>query len=217
MGRPHVILNAGMTLDGKIASITRNAEISCSEDLERVHKIRKNVDAIMVGIGTILDDDPRLTVHKIPGKSDDNPLRVVADSSARTPLDARVLNSDAKTIIAVSEAAEKDTVAKLEEKANVFACGEGIVDLECLMEELSGRGIKTLLLEGGATLNWGMFEKGLIDEVRVAVSPRIVGGKDALSLVEGAGFEMIAEGVKLELLKHYTLGSDLILEYEVMR
>jgi 2,5-diamino-6-(ribosylamino)-4(3H)-pyrimidinone 5'-phosphate reductase len=217
MKRPHIILNAGMTLDGKIASITRNAEISCIEDLERVHEIRKNVDAIMVGIGTILDDDPRLTVHKIPGKRDDNPLRVVVDSKARTPLDARVLNGDAKTLIAVSDAAEKDRIAKLEEKAGVFACGEGIVDLACLMEELSRKGVETLLLEGGATLNWGMLEKGLVDEVRVAISPRIVGGRDALSLVEGAGFEMIAEGVNLKLLKHYTLGSDLILEYEVKR
>jgi 2,5-diamino-6-(ribosylamino)-4(3H)-pyrimidinone 5'-phosphate reductase len=206
-----------MTLDGKIASKTRNAEISCKEDLERVHEIRKSVDAIMVGIGTVLDDDPRLTVHKIPGRREDNPLRVVVDSNARTPLDARVLNEDAETVIAVSEAAEKDKVGLLEERADVFVCGESKVDLTCLTEELCERGIKTLLLEGGATLNWGMFEEGLVDEVYVALSPTIVGGKDALSLVEGAGFEKIREGVKLKLLKHYRLGRDLILEYEVKR
>ncbi len=217
MKRPHVVLNAGMTLDGKIASKTRNAEISCEKDLERVHQIRKGVDAIMVGIGTILDDDPRLTVHKIPGKKDDNPLRVVVDSKGRTPLDARVLNDDARTLIAVSKSAPVDNVNKIKGKADVFVCGKSKVDLVCLMEELYRRGVKTLLLEGGATLNWGMFEEGLVDEVSVAVSPVIVGGKDALSLVEGAGFEMIKEGVKLKLKKHYQLGSDLILEYEVKK
>jgi 2,5-diamino-6-(ribosylamino)-4(3H)-pyrimidinone 5'-phosphate reductase len=217
MKRPHVVLNAGMTLDGKIASKTRNAEISCAEDLERVHEIRKSVDAIMVGIGTILDDDPRLTVHKIPGKKEDNPLRVVVDSNARTPLDSRVLNDDARTTVAVSMAAPDDKIKEIKERAEVVVCGEKKVDLSCLMDELYKKGINTLLLEGGATLNWGMFEEDLVDEVYVAISPTIVGGKDALSLVEGAGFEKIKEGVKLKLKKHYTLGSDLILEYEVKR
>lgn len=217
MKRPRVVLNAGMTLDGKIASKSRDVEISCKEDLERVHEIRKGTDAIMVGIGTILDDDPRLTVHKVPGKRDDNPLRVVADSTARTPPDARVLNEDAKTVIAVSEAAPKDRVSWLEKKAEIIVCGESKVDLECLMKRLYGMGVKTLLLEGGGNLNWGMLERDLIDEVKVAISPRIVGGKDALTLVEGEGFERIREGVKLKLKKHYQLGRDLILEYEVLR
>jgi 2,5-diamino-6-(ribosylamino)-4(3H)-pyrimidinone 5'-phosphate reductase len=217
MKRPHVLLNAGMTLDGKIASITRNAEISCAEDLERVHEIRKSVDAIMVGIGTILDDDPRLTVHKIPGKKEDNPLRVVVDSTARTPLDARVLNDDARTIVAVSRAGPYDKIKKIKEMAEVIVCGENKVDLLCLMDELYKKGVSTLLLEGGATLNWGMFKEGLIDRAHIAISPTIVGGKDALSLVEGEGFEKIKEGVALKLKKHYTLGSDLILEYEVKR
>jgi 2,5-diamino-6-(ribosylamino)-4(3H)-pyrimidinone 5'-phosphate reductase len=109
-----------MTLDGKIASKSRDVEISCKEDLERVHEIRKGVDAIMVGINTVLEDDPRLTVHKIPGKREDNPLRVVVDSTARTPLDARVLSEEAKTVIGVSEAAENDRIAGLEKKADVF-------------------------------------------------------------------------------------------------
>ncbi len=217
MKRPHVVLNAGMTLDGKIASKSRDVEISCKEDLERVHEIRKGVDAIMVGINTVLDDDPRLTVHKIPGGKEDNPLRVVVDSTARTPLDARVLSEEAKTVIGVSEAAERDRIAGLEKKADVFVCGESKVDLKCLMEELYKRGVKTLLLEGGGTLNWGMLEMGLVDVVEVAISPTIVGGKDALTLVEGEGFDKISEGVKLKLKRHYPLGRDLILEYEVLR
>ncbi len=209
-------MNAGMTLDGKIASKTRDVKISCKEDLERVHEIRKGVDAIMVGIGTVLDDDPRLTVHKIPGTEKDNPLRIVVDSRARTPIDSRVLSGEAKTIIAVSSCAEDGKVAELRKRADVVVCGEGPVDLGCLMEELRGRGVETLLLEGGSTLNWGMLEKGLVDEVKVAISPRIVGGNDALSLVEGKGFDKISDGVELKLRKHYQLGRDMILEYEVL-
>ena len=100
--KPYVILNAAMTLDGKIATKTGSSEISGREDLERVHEIRKEVDGIMVGIGTVLADDPRLTVHKINAKKEDNPVRVVVDNKARTPLDFRILNDDAETVIAVS-------------------------------------------------------------------------------------------------------------------
>jgi len=96
--RPHVILNAAMTLDGKIATLTGSSEISGPQDLKRVHQIRKENDAIMVGINTILVDDPRLTVHKISSTKSDNPTRVVVDSQARTPLDARIM-SDMNLII----------------------------------------------------------------------------------------------------------------------
>ena len=93
--KPYVILNAAMTLDGKIATKTGSSEISGPEDLERVHEIRKKADGIMVGIGTVLADDPRLTVHKIPSSKSDNPIRVVVDNKARTPIDFRILNDTA--------------------------------------------------------------------------------------------------------------------------
>ena len=98
--RPYVILNAAMTLDGKIATQTGSSNISGEEDLKRVHELRKECDAIMVGIGTVLADDPRLTVHKVDANPDDNPVRVVVDSKCRTPIAARITNKDAKTIIA---------------------------------------------------------------------------------------------------------------------
>ena len=100
--KPYIILNGAMTLDGKIASRTGNTEISGEEDLIRVHKIRKEVDAILVGIGTILSDNPRLTAYRVSSDKKDNPIRIVVDNKARTPLDYKVLNDDAKTIIAVS-------------------------------------------------------------------------------------------------------------------
>ena len=101
--KPYVISNVGMSLDGKLATIENDSRISGDEDLKRVHQIRKSVDGIMVGIGTVLKDDPRLTVHKINSKKEDNPIRIVVDSNLRIPLNSRVLNDDATTIIATTE------------------------------------------------------------------------------------------------------------------
>ena len=214
--RPHVILNAGVTADGKIATRTGDSAISSKEDLERVHRIRESVDSIMVGIGTVLLDDPRLSIHKIASDAE-NPIRVVADSRARIPLTARMFNEKGTTIIAVSAKADKERVRKIEERAEIYVCGAERVDLKCLMRKLYRRGVRTLLLEGGGNLNYGMLRSGLVDEVRFAIAPRLVGGRGAVSLVEGQGFPTVAEGVELELLKHYSLGRDLILEYRVVR
>ncbi len=98
--KPYVILSAAMTLDGKIATATGSSNISGPEDLKRVHELRRECDGIMVGIGTVLADDPRLTVHKVDANPEDNPVRVVVDSRCRTPIAARITNKDAKTIIA---------------------------------------------------------------------------------------------------------------------
>ena len=215
--KPHVILNAAMTLDGKIATRTGSSEISGKEDLIRVHKLRKDMDAIMVGINTLLADDPRLTVHKIEADPEDNPVRIVVDSKARTPLNFRILNNDAPTIIATTENADPEKIEALEKKATVFKCGKDRVDLKSLMNELSKTGIKTLMLEGGSTLNYSMLENGLVDEVRVCVAPMIAGGSQAKTLVDGKGIDKMKDAVKLKLKKSYSLGEDLILEYDVIK
>ncbi len=213
--RPWVLLNAGITLDGKIATRRGDSRISCPEDLRRVHGLRSEVDGIMVGINTALIDDPKLTAHKI--RRGRNPVRVVVDSRARIPPTAQVFKGDAETVIAVAERAPAEKVREIRERAEVIVCGKDRVDLRCLMRELYARGIRKLLLEGGGTLNWSMLKEGLVDEVRVAVAPRLVGGRDAVTLVEGKGYARIDEGVKLRLKKSYPLGEDLILEYEVVR
>ena len=100
--KPYIILNGAMTLDGKIATKIGNSQISGQEDLLRVHQIRKDVDAIMVGIGTILTDNPRLTAYRVSLNKEDNPIRIVVDNKARTPLNYKILNDESKTIIAVS-------------------------------------------------------------------------------------------------------------------
>lgn len=216
--KPYVILNSAMTLDGKIATKTGSTEISGSEDLLRVHKLRKELDAIMVGINTVLADNPRLTIHKIPSEKSDNPLRIVVDSKARTPLNARVLNDEASTLIAVSAKASSGKIQALKEEGvnvEVVLCGEDQVNLPLLMNELAQRGVKSLMLEGGSTLNYSMLHEGLVDEVRVCIAPMIVGGVKAKTLVGGEGVDYMKEAFKLELKKYSMLGKDLILEYTV--
>ncbi len=221
--RPYVILNAAMTLDGKIATQSGSSNISGEEDLKRVHEIRKECDAIMVGIGTVLADDPRLTVHKINAMPEDNPIRVVVDSKCRTPIDARITNSDAKTIIACANQYKDDFInsEKYEtfKKRGVkfFWSGDKKVDLSLLMSYLHEEGVDKLMLEGGSTLNFSMIKSGLIDEISICVAPMVVGGANAKTFFDGEGFDTMDESVKLELADSYSLGKDLILKYKVLK
>lgn len=214
--KPYVILNSAMTLDGKIATKKGSSEISGKEDLIRVHELRREVDAIMVGINTVLMDDPKLTVHKIPANRDDNPLRVVVDSKGRTPLSSRILNSEASTLVAVSELADSKRVKELKRKAEVLVCGKNLVDLDALMQNLASKGVKKLMLEGGSTLNYSMLIGGFVSEIRVCIAPMIAGGRDAKTLADGDGVDFMKDAVKLKIKKGYKLGEDLIVEYQVI-
>ena len=219
--KPYVILNAAMTLDGKIATETGSSNISGKEDLIRVHELRKEVDAIMVGINTVIADDPRLTVHKIESKKEDNPIRVVVDGKGRIPIESRITNDDAPTIIAVSDDYKSDLTASdkyhvLKNKGvDFFFAGENQVDLVKLMNYLYEKGVKTLMLEGGSTLNFSMIKDGLIDEIRICVASMVVGGVNAISLFGGDGFMTMDESVKLELVDSFSCGKDLVLKYKV--
>ncbi|MGZ4857155.1 MAG: 2,5-diamino-6-(ribosylamino)-4(3H)-pyrimidinone 5'-phosphate reductase [Methanobacteriaceae archaeon] len=214
--KPQVLLNAAMTVDGKIATRTGSSEISGKEDLLMVHKIRKEMDAIMVGIKTVLADDPRLTVHKITAEPEVNPIRIVVDSQGRTPIKARVLNDDARTIVVVSDNASQKKIKHLQERAEVIFCGQKKIDLSRLMEKLCDIGIKTLMLEGGSTLNYSMLREGLVNEIRVCIAPMIAGGIQAKSLVGGEGVDYMKDAFRLKFKKSYTLGEDLIVEYKVL-
>lgn len=219
--KPYVILNAAMTLDGKIATKTGSSNISGKEDLIRVHKLRKEVDGIMVGINTVIVDNPRLTIHKIEEDSSKNPIRVVVDSKGRTPLASRVVNNEAPTIIAVANNYKNDLILTdrwsiLEKKAEFYFNGDKEVDLNDLLNYLYDKGIKTLMVEGGSTLNFSLLKEGLIDEIRVCVAPMVVGGIEAKSLFGGDGFDTMDEAVKLELFDYFSLGKDLILQYKVV-
>ena len=214
--KPQVILNAAMTLDGKIATRTGSSDISGKEDLLMVHRLRKEMDAIMVGINTVVADDPRLTVHKIPEKPEKNPIRVIVDSQGRTPIKARILNDEALTIVVVSDNASPEKIKHLRERAEVMVCGNKKVDLTSLMEKLGEIGIKTLMLEGGSTLNYSMLKDGLVNEIRLCIAPMIAGGIQAKSLVGGEGVDYMKDAFRLKFKKSYTLGEDFIVEYKVV-
>jgi 2,5-diamino-6-(ribosylamino)-4(3H)-pyrimidinone 5'-phosphate reductase len=208
--RPFVIVNCAMTPDGKIAGRSRRqVRISSQEDMERVQSLRASSDAILVGIGTILADDPHLTVKGIgPEKI---PLRVVLDSKGRTPEGARVLDSRAPTLIVTAEECSKTW-----EGAETFRCGGGRVDLQILLRELHRRGVKSVLVEGGGEVIWSFFSGGFVDRYCVFVGNMIIGGRVSPTPVDGEGFPD-DKTIPLRLIEVTRLGSGVLLSYEVVR
>ncbi|MDO9097344.1 MAG: 2,5-diamino-6-(ribosylamino)-4(3H)-pyrimidinone 5'-phosphate reductase, partial [Candidatus Methanoperedens sp.] len=204
--RPFVFINAAMSADGKIATRERKqTRISGSLDFDRMDELRASSDAVMVGIGTVLSDNPSLTVksrerrekRRRDGK-DETPVRIVVDSLARTPVDADIFKKgDGKRIIAVSQSAPHEKVKQLGKYAEIIPVGERTVDMEKLLQELKARGINRLMVEGGATLNWGLISAGLVDEIYTFIGNIIIGGKNAPTLVDGDG--RTCEFCKLEL------------------
>jgi 2,5-diamino-6-(ribosylamino)-4(3H)-pyrimidinone 5'-phosphate reductase len=194
--RPFVFINAAMSADGKIATIERRqTRISGSFDFDRMDELRATSDAIMVGIGTVLSDNPSLTVKspqrrekRRAGERDENPVRIVVDSLARTPIDADIFKKgDGKRMIAVSESAPQERVKELAKHAEIITAGETNVELKRLLTELKAHSINRLMVEGGATLNWGLISQGLVDEIYTFIGNIIIGGRTAPTLVDGEG------------------------------
>ncbi|MDP2840827.1 MAG: 2,5-diamino-6-(ribosylamino)-4(3H)-pyrimidinone 5'-phosphate reductase, partial [Candidatus Methanoperedens sp.] len=194
--RPFVFINAAMSADGKIATRERKqTRISGSLDFDRMDELRASSDAVMVGIGTVLSDNPSLTVKSRERREkrrrdgrDENSVRIVVDSLARTPIDADIFKKgDGERIIAVSQSAPPEKVKQLAKHAEIISVGGKTVDLENLLPELKARGINRLMVEGGATLNWGLISAGLVDEIYTFIGNIIIGGKNAPTLVDGDG------------------------------
>ncbi len=208
--RPRVIVNAAMSVDGKIALVGgRRIKISDEEDFRRVHHLRASVDAILVGINTIIKDDPKLTVKEKFVPDAKNPVRIVLDSKLRIPENARVLNDMAPTIIATTKDAPPRDL-----NAEIIRCGYNLVDLHCLMEELWRRGIRSVMVEGGSTVISSFLREGLVDELNVFVGSMII-GVDAPTLVSGKGARFAEETIKLKLLECKPLGYGVLLRYGV--
>lgn len=204
--RPFVHVNCAMTADGKLAGRSRRQiRISSPEDLSRVRALRMESDAIMVGIGTVLSDDPHLTVKG----AKTNPIRIVLDSSGRTPDNAKILDGRAPTIIATSEECERSW-----KNVEVIRIGKKRVDLERLLEILYERGIRKLMVEGGGELLWSFFRKGLVDRYTVFIGSMIAGGRTSPTPVDGEGFDD-DEILRLRLIECEKLGEGVLLTYEV--
>ena len=190
-----------MTVDGKIATIRGNSTVSSMDDLRRVHSIRSSVDGIVVGISTVLMDNPRLTARlaKICRKE---PARVIIDSTARIPLDSRILKTAdrIKTIIAVTTRANTSRIKKIQNTgAMVITAGTEYVNLKMVFALLKKLGFKKILVEGGGEINWSILKLGIANELIVTIAPRIVGGRSAITIVEGDGYSKMSEGIRLKL------------------
>ena len=208
-----VIVNCAMSADGKIALKTRRqTKISNEEDRRRVHRLRNSCDAILVGIGTVLRDDPTLTVSAKYVKRPRHPIRIVLDSTGRTPKDAMVLDGTSKTIVVTNEHCRKTF-----RNADVIRCGKRFVDLGKLLNILEKRGIQKLLVEGGSRVIWSFLKSRLADEVRLFIGSMVIGGDKAPTPAGGEGAESEKTIVELRLKSSEVIGDGILLTYEVVK
>jgi 2,5-diamino-6-(ribosylamino)-4(3H)-pyrimidinone 5'-phosphate reductase len=211
--RPHIILSAAISIDGKISTRSGDSKLSSQKDKIRLHKLRSKVDAILVGKNTIYRDDPLLTVRYSTGK---NPIRIVLDSKGAISRNSKILQTSHKipTIIAVSKKINKQNLQKLKKfPIEIIMIGEKLVDIKSLMKNLNQRKINTLLVEGGGTVNWQFIQKNLFDEILITIAPCVVGGTNAITLVEGKGFDKIVKSPKLRLNTIKRIENHLVLHY----
>ncbi len=210
--RPFVTLKTAMTLDGKIASHTGASQwITGAAARARVHAYRNEYDAILVGIGTVLADDPSLTTRLEHGTGK-NPLRIVLDSEARTPLDAKlVADGAAPTIIVVSERADHRRVNLLRAcGAEVVTLGTQRVDIAALLDYLGAREITSLFVEGGAAVNWSLLAGGSVDKVHAFIAPMLMGGAEAKTPIGGTGFDSPQTAFRLHDMTVEQVGTDIL-------
>jgi len=222
--RPYVVVNVAMSADGKLSTCERRqVKISGAQDFNRVDRLKAGSDAVMVGIGTVLADDPSLTVkgeecrqHRINRGVCEHPARIVVDSRARIPLDASILHKGSGLrIVAVSEKAEPEKIAQLKHLATVIIAGENEVDLTALMDRLGTMGIRQLMLEGGGELIAGMIRAGLVHEIYTFIGNLIIGGRDAPTLADGEGFVTEDEFTRLTLIEARQIGNGILLHWKV--
>ena len=221
-GLPFVRLKMAMTLDGKIATNTGESRWITGEAAGRyVHRLRAKADAVVVGIGTILKDNPRLTARSASGvQMRRQPDRVVVDSMARTPPDAAIFDAPGKVIIAATNRAPNERIKRLEQKGARILLLNGTaqrVDLTALARELAARGMMNVLVEGGGELAAGFLEAKLVDAVTFLTAPKILGGREAPTAVAGIGVRSLEEAINLRDIRVRRFGEDVCIEGYVER
>ena len=213
--KPKVTLSAAITLDGKIGQKNKQIVLSSKADKIRVHKLRSKSDAILVGKNTVEQDDPLLTVRYAKGK---NPIRIILDSHGTIKNTSRIIKTCKRvpTIIVTSEIISKPNLNRLQKlPVDVIICGKNQVNLTKLLPVLSKKGIKTVLLEGGGTLNRSFLKKNLIDEMIIALTPYVLGSKNTVSLFEGLSFPSLKIKFPLKLKNVQKNGNEIILNYKI--
>ena len=214
---PFVILKYAMTLDGKIATYTGASRWVTGEAARaHVHRMRNRYRAIMVGVGTVLADDPMLTCRLKGTENGANPVRIICDSTLRTPLESQIVHSakEIPTILATCNRQEAMHMPYIEAGCKILVTPEkdGHVDLSDLMRQLGQLGIDSVILEGGGTLNWSALQAGIVQKVQAYVAPKLFGGTEAKTPVEGQGFQTPADAVELTRTKITALGLDWLIE-----
>ncbi|MFO0706665.1 MAG: bifunctional diaminohydroxyphosphoribosylaminopyrimidine deaminase/5-amino-6-(5-phosphoribosylamino)uracil reductase RibD [Nitrospira sp.] len=220
-GRPYVTLKAGMTLDGQIATAGGESKwITGVHARQDAHRVRATVDAVLVGIGTVLSDDPSLTARRPPrltALASTQPLRIVVDSRLRTPSAARILKQQrrAQTMIATTAAASLARRRVLEARGIdvlVVPGGRRRVSLKALLALLGRRGVVSVLVEGGGELNASLMTSKLINRVRLYVAPTLLGGRQSKGVIGGSGMRFLAQAWKLRRISVTRLGADILIE-----
>lgn len=197
-GYPYVIINTATSIDGKISTPNRQQTIlSNNEDFEIVDKIRSEVDAILIGHTTLIQDDPRLTVknetyieERIQQNKSPQPMKVVISPDCKIPLTSNFLqDGDSEKLIFTTQEAHSEDIQTRLPFANVSKHDSSRVNILKLAKELYKNGVKKLLVEGGGGINFSFIQSGLVDEIRVAISNCIIGGSNSPSLADGFGFD----------------------------
>lgn len=213
--QPFVIMKTAMSLDGKIATYTGNSKyISCEESRKEVHNLRNIVTGIMVGVNTVIKDDPMLTC-RIPGGK--NPIRIIVDSNLRTPINSNLIKTakEVDTIIVTTKNTDHELIKIIEDKGVkvvVAKLKDNKVDLKDMMIELGKLNIDSILLEGGSSLNFSALEENIVDKVQVYIAPKIIGGKDAKTPVEGTGIDKLEDSFKLKDIEVKLINKDVFIE-----
>ncbi|MCR3955559.1 MAG: bifunctional diaminohydroxyphosphoribosylaminopyrimidine deaminase/5-amino-6-(5-phosphoribosylamino)uracil reductase RibD [Gudongella sp.] len=216
-GKPFCIFKSAMTLDGKIATYTGDSKwVSGEESRLHVHRLRNRVSAILVGVGTVLADDPLLTA-RLGEEKVKNPIRVIVDTRGRIPVDSNLVRTagEVRTILATTNQAPKNALEDLRERGleiMVTQEKDGRVDISSMVERLGELGIDSILIEGGGAIGYSFLEERLIDKVLFFIAPKLVGGDDSKSPLGGKGVQMMKDAIGIDKLKAVPIGEDILIE-----
>lgn len=216
MNRPYVIINCAMSADGKIATPAgKQLRISNEEDIKRMHSLRNSSDAVLVGVNTVISDNPKLTVKEKYVQDPKNPIRVILDTRCRTKPDALAVDDQAKTIIIANGSCDKI----YSETVEILQCeidDEGLIDIKEMLQLLYDKGIKKLLVEGGSTVIWNFLKHGLFDDFYVYIGPIIIGGKYTPSVADGEGIDE-NNPINLKIIETKRFGEGILVHYQLIK
>ncbi len=213
--KPFVVMKVAMSLDGKIATTTGQSKwISCDESRRYVHKLRSEVMSILVGINTVIKDNPMLDCRLENGK---NPIRIIVDTTLKIPIDSKIVSSSKsiRTIVVTTKNANRNVMKSLEDKGvEILTVNlkNNLVDLKEMINKLGELNIDSILIEGGSSLNFSAINENIVDKIQVYVAPIILGGGSSKTPIGGQGVDEIKEAFKLHRLEYKQIGSDILIE-----